>query len=132
MALGTIFINGQLITENEFKEKIKKERIERITHLIKSHNSIEWVTDGELYFENLEVAEDYFKLKHLSIMTELTPINPDEILLYTNDEKTIITIDTIDELFAVHHNDDDESFGYTQYDEDNAIYLEIVREGLGL
>ena len=110
----------------------KTAQLEHITHIIESHNSMEWVTDGELYFEDMEVAEDYFKLKHLSIIIELTPINPDEILLYTNDEKTIITIDTINELFAVCHNDDDESFGYTQYDEDNAIYLEIVREGLGL
>ena len=132
MALGNIYINGKAITEKEFFDEVKAEQLERITHIIESHNSMEWVTDGELYFEDLEVAEDYYNIMHMGIMDELTPINPDEILLYTNDEKTIITIDTIDELFAVYHNDDDKSFGWTQYDEDNAKYLEIVREGLGL
>jgi hypothetical protein len=132
MALGNIYINGKQITEKEFFDEVKRKQLERITHIVESHNSMEWVTDGEFYFEDLEVAEDYYKLTRSGMIDELTPINPDEILLYVYNEKSIITIDTIDELFNARHNDDDESYGWTQYDEDNAIYLEIVREGLGL
>lgn len=98
MALGNIFINGKAITAQEFSEKVKTEQLERLTHIIESHNSMEWVTDGELYFEDCDVAMDYYNIMHMGIMDELRPINPDEILLYTHDEKTIITADTIDEL----------------------------------
>lgn len=98
MALGNIFIDGKAITKHEFREEVKKEKLERITHIIENHNSMEWVTDEELYFEDYDVAMDYYNIMHMGIMDELRPINPDEILLYTHDEKTIITTDTIDEL----------------------------------
>ena len=98
MALGNIFINGKAITTQEFSEKVKKEKLERITHIIESHNSMEWVTDEEFYFEDYDVAINYYNIMHMGIMDELRPINPDEILLCIHDEKTIITIDTIDKL----------------------------------
>jgi hypothetical protein len=89
------------------------------------------VTDNELYFENAEVAADYCKLMRFSTIGELTPINPEEIPLYTNDITTIITTDIIDELTA-GYNDNDEADGLTDIDDFNATYYNIVKEGLRL
>lgn len=130
MLPSMIIINGKQITKNEFIEMCERDRRNKIAHIIESHNGMEWVTDGELYFEDCDIAYEYYETFHNGYIDELTPINPDEIVKCVYSDTQIITQEILDKM--IEEQEENYNNKPTQYDLDNEIYYKIVREGLGL
>ena len=106
---------------------------QEIIALVKKTNSTYWVEGDGMFFEDEEVAVEYYTIFHYGFIEELAPINADDIVDYACSVKDIITADKLAEMIKEQEEEENEGMTYQeQWEEDMRGYYQIVRQGLGL